>query len=288
VHLRAQDLKTAQMDEQRDIEQAPPRVHPSAILGPQVELGAGVEIGPFCVLEGRVKIGDGTRLLNHVTIFGDTELGEQNVLHPNVVIGDEPQDIAYRGDERRVRIGRRNIFREGATVHRGSQRGDVTILGDDNYVMQNAHVAHDCRIGNGVIIAGGALIAGWAEVADGALISGNCAVHQFVRVGRLALMRGMCSTSRDIPPFCIAAGTHTLRAVNVTGLKRAGFSAEAISALRHAFRLLFGSRRNLSLALEELCASENLSSEVRELVEFIRASKRGVAFGPKQHSVDHP
>ncbi len=258
------------------------RVHQSAIVGPQVELGAGVEVGPFCVLDGRVRVGGRTRLLSHVVIFGDTELGEENVLHPHVVIGDEPQDIAYRGDERRVRIGRRNVFREGATVHRGSQRGEVTILGDENYLMQNAHVGHDCRIGDRVIIAGGALIAGWAEVGDGAVISGNCVVHQFVRIGRLALMRGLSRTSRDIPPFCIADETHVVRAINTVGLKRAGFSAAAIGALRRAFAALFGSRRNLSPALEELCAGGDLSPEVQELVEFIRASKRGVAFGVKQ------
>jgi UDP-N-acetylglucosamine acyltransferase len=251
-------------------------------VGPGVELGDRVEVGPFCVLEGRVKVGDGTRLISHVVIFGDTELGEQNVLHPHVVIGDEPQDVAYRGDERRVRIGRRNVFREGATVHRGSQRGDVTILGDDNFLMQNAHVGHDCRIGNRTIIAGGALVAGWAEVGDGALISGNCVVHQFVRVGRLALMRGLSRTSRDIPPFCIADETHIVRAINVIGLRRAGFSAEAIGALRRAFAVLFGSRRNLRVALTELCAGASLAPEVQEMVDFIRASKRGVAFGRKQ------
>jgi len=270
------------MDEQRESKMTATRVHPSAVLGPQVELGVGVEVGPFCVLSGRVRIGDRTRLLSHVVVLGDAELGADNVLHPHAVIGDEPQDIAYRGDERRVRIGSRNVFREGATVHRGSQRGDVTTLGDDNYLMQNAHVGHDCRIGNRIIIAGGALIAGWAEIGDGAMISGNCVVHQFVRIGRLALMRGLSRTSRDIPPFCIADHTHVVRAINVVGLKRAGFSAAAIGALRRAFARLFGARRNLSLALAELEAGGELSAEVRELIKFIRASKRGVAFGARQ------
>ncbi|MBV8771556.1 MAG: acyl-[acyl-carrier-protein]--UDP-N-acetylglucosamine O-acyltransferase, partial [Deltaproteobacteria bacterium] len=125
------------------------RVHPSAVIGDQVEFSDGVEIGPFCLLDGRIRVKSGSRLLGHVTILGDSELGAHNMLHPNVVIGDEPQDVAYTGGRRRVVIGDRNVFREGVTVHRGSEQGDVTIIGDGNFFMQNAHVAHDCRVGNG-------------------------------------------------------------------------------------------------------------------------------------------
>jgi UDP-N-acetylglucosamine acyltransferase len=253
-----------------------PVVHPSAVVCDDVELDDGVEVGPFCLLEGRVRIGAGTRLLGHVTILGDTEMGRDNVLHPNVVIGDEPQDINYTGGPRAVRIGDRNIFREGVTIHRGSEKGEVTIVGDDN-----AHAAHDCRVGNSTIIAGGALLAGWVEVGDRALVSGNCVVHQFVRVGRLSLMRGLSRTSRDIPPFCIADGTHTVHAVNVLGLQRAGWNRAQIGAVRKAFRVLFMGRRNLKVALKDLLELGPLTSEVAELVEFINASRRGVAFGPR-------
>jgi UDP-N-acetylglucosamine acyltransferase len=258
-----------------------PVVHPSAVVGDDVELDDGCEIGPFCLLEGRVRIGAGTRLVSHVTILGDTEIGRDNVLHPNVVIGDEPQDISYTGGPRAVRIGDRNIFREGVTIHRGSEQGEVTVVGDDNYFMQNSHAAHDCRIGNSTIIAGGALLAGWVEVGDRALISGNCVVHQFVRIGRLSMMRGLSRTSRDIPPFCIADGTHTVHAVNVRGLQRAGWSSAQIGAVRKAFRSLFMTRRNLKVALEDLLAQGPLAPEVAELVAFINASRRGVAFGPR-------
>jgi UDP-N-acetylglucosamine acyltransferase len=208
-------------------------------------------------------------------------MGEANVLHPNVVIGDEPQDLAYSGGPRRVRIGARNVFREGVTVHRGSERGDITIIGDDNFLMHNAHVAHDCRVGNEAIIAGGALLAGWVEVGDRALVSGNCVVHQFVRIGRLAMMRGMSRTSRDIPPFCIADLTHILRGINAVGLKRAGIDARSIAALRQAFKTLFGERRNLKRAIEELTAAGPMTPEVAEMVEFIRSARRGVAFGQR-------
>jgi UDP-N-acetylglucosamine acyltransferase len=261
------------------------RVHPSSVIGDEVQLGADVEIGPFCLLASKIRIGPGTRLISHVAIFGDTEIGAGNVLHPNVVIGDEPQDIAYTGGVRKVRIGNRNVFREGTTIHRGSEHGEVTTIGDDNFFMQNSHAAHDCRVGNSTIIAGGALLAGWVEVGDRALVSGNCVVHQYTRIGRLAMMRGLSRTSRDIPPFCIMDGTHTLRGINVIGLRRLGFKAAQIRSIREVFLGLFGKRQNLKLALERI-ASEKLTPEAREMVDFIRASKRGVAFGPRQGSIE--
>jgi UDP-N-acetylglucosamine acyltransferase len=258
------------------------RVHPSSVIGPEVELADSVEVGPFCALSGKVRIGAGTRLISHVAIFGDTSIGQGNVLHPNVVIGDEPQDLGYRGGPRSVRIGNRNVFREGTTIHRGSERGEVTIVGDDNFFMQNSHAAHDCRVGNSTIIASGALLAGWVEVGDRALVSGNCVVHQYTRVGRLAMMRGLSRTSRDVPPFCIMDGTHTLYGINVVGLRRAGFKAEQIRALRDAFSALFGRRQNLKLAVERVTAQGNLTAEVKEMIDFIRSSRRGVAFGPRE------
>jgi UDP-N-acetylglucosamine acyltransferase len=261
------------------------RVHPSSVIGDEVQLGADVEIGPFCLLASKIRIGPGTRLISHVAIFGDTEIGAGNVLHPNVVIGDEPQDIAYIGGVRKVRIGNRNVFREGTTIHRGSEHGEVTTIGDDNFFMQNSHAAHDCRVGNSTIIAGGALLAGWVEVGDRALVSGNCVVHQYTRIGRLAMMRGLSRTSRDIPPFCIMDGTHTLRGINVIGLRRLGFKAAQIRSIREVFLGLFGKRQNLKLALERI-ASQKLTPEAREMVDFIRASKRGVAFGPRQGAIE--
>src|ERR1700722_20153670 len=229
-----------------------PRIHPTSVIGPDVELAAGVDIGPLCLHEGKNRVGARTRLIGHVTILGITELGADNVLHPGAVIGDEPQDLTYTGVARSVKIGDRNVFREYTTVHRGSEHGDVTIMGDDNFMMQNAHVAHDCRIGNSTIIAGGALLAGWVELGDRALVSGNCVVHQYTRIGRLAMMRGLPRPSRDVPPFCIMDGTHTLRGINLVGLKRAGIPSKSIHALRHAFTTLFGTRQNLKLAIERV------------------------------------
>jgi UDP-N-acetylglucosamine acyltransferase len=262
------------------------RIHPSAVMIGEVDLADEVEVGPFCLIDGRVRIGARTRLIAHATILGDTEIGADNAIHPNVVIGDEPQDIAYTGGPRRVKIGDQNVFREGVTIHRGSEHGEVTIIGDRNFFMQNAHAAHDCRVGNDTIIAGGALLAGWVEVGDRALVSGNCVVHQYARIGRLAMMRGLSRTSRDVPPFCIMDLTHTLRGINAVGLRRAGVSAASIRALRDAFRILFGERQNLKSALERLEASGPIAPEVAEMVAFIRASKRGIAFGMKQRQID--
>jgi UDP-N-acetylglucosamine acyltransferase len=262
------------------LSEATPRIHPTSVVGPGVELGAGVDIGPLCLIDGKIRIGARTRLIGHVTILGITELGADNVLHPGAVIGDEPQDLTYTGVARSVKIGDRNVFREYTTVHRGSEHGDVTVMGDDNFMMQNAHVAHDCRVGNSTIIAGGALLAGWVELGDRALVSGNCVVHQYTRIGRLAMMRGLSRTSRDVPPFCIMDGTHTLRGINVVGVKRAGIPSKSIHALRHAFTSLFGARQNLKLAIERLEKSGDATAEVSEMINFIKASKRGVAFGP--------
>jgi UDP-N-acetylglucosamine acyltransferase len=259
----------------------PARIHPSAVVAAEAELAADTYVGPLCLLEGRIRIGPRTRLVGQVTILGDTIIGADNVIHPHAVIGDEPQDLSYKGGPRRVVIGDRNVFREGVTIHRGSERGETTIIGNGNFFMQNAHAAHDCRIGNETIIAGGALLAGWVEVGDRALVSGNCVVHQYTRIGRLAMMRGLSRTSRDIPPFCIMDLTHTLRGINIVGLRRAGLSSPAIRALRNAFCLLFGTRRNLKNAIAELETTGELTPEVVEMIEFIRQSKRGVAFGPK-------
>ena len=264
-----------------ELSQRAARIHPSAVVGASVELGDGVEIGPLCLVDGRIRIGARTRLIGQVTILGDTTIGADNMIHPHAVIGDEPQDITYTGGPRRVIIGDRNIFREGVTIHRGSEHGDATIVGNGNFFMQNAHAAHDCRVGNDTIIAGGALLAGWVEVGDRALVSGNCVVHQYVRIGRLSMMRGLSRTSRDIPPFCLMDLTHTLHGINVVGLRRAGFNVQTIRALRSAFNVLFGRRRNLQQAIAELEAPGNLRPEVEELIAFIRASKRGVAFGAK-------
>ncbi len=255
-------------------------IHPSAIIDPRAEIDPAAEVGPYVVIEGPVRIGRGTRLLAHSVVTGATELGADNEVHYGAVLGDVPQDVGYGGGESRLQIGDRNVFREYCQVHRGTKPGTATIIGDRNFFMTHSHVGHNCRIGNDAILASGAILAGYVELGDRVFVSGNCVVHQFVRVGKLALLRGLSRASRDVPPFCIMDGTHTVRAVNVVGLRRAGYSTGDIQALRKAFRTLFFRRRNLKRGLEEL-ETEDVAPPVRELVEFIRASKRGVCFGKR-------
>ena len=255
--------------------------HPTAIVSDAAAIDASAEIGPYVVVEPDVRIGAGTRVMAHAVIRSGTTLGARNVVHPGVVLGGEPQDLAFAGAPSSLRIGDDNVFREHAQAHRGTEPGSATVIGDRNYFMQNAHVAHNCRIGDDTIVAGGALLAGHVELADRAFVSGNCVVHQHVRIGTLALMRGLSRTSRDVPPYCLVDGTHTVRGVNVVGLRRAGFSADRVAAIRRAVTALFARPVHLGRALALLEAGP-MTDDVRHLVGFIRESRRGVCVAPRR------
>lgn len=260
-------------------------VHPTALIDPQAEIHPEADIGPYVVIDGPVRIGRGTKVLAHAVLVGNSEIGEDNEIHMGAVIGHTPQDLSYKGGPTSLKIGHRNVIREHCQVHRGTAEGSATVIGNDNYLMHNAHVAHNCHLGNYTIIAGGALLAGYVRVEDRAFVSGNCVVHQFVRIGTLALLRGLSRTSRDVPPFCIMDGTHTVRGINIVGLRRAGFDRDRIHALRKAYARLFSQRINLKRAIAEL-QLEPCSTEVRYLLDFILQSQRGVCFGPRQKPQD--
>jgi len=254
-------------------------IHPTAIIDPRAEIHPEAEIGPYVVVEGPVKIGRGTRVMAHGYLCGWTEIGEENEIHPGAVLGAAPQDLVYRGEESYLRIGHHNIFREHVQLHRGTAPRSSTVIGNHNFLMANSHVGHNCRLGDHVVLANGALLGGYVEVGERAFISGNCVVHQFVRVGELSLMRGLSATSRDVPPYAIIDWQHTVRGVNVVGLKRAGFDERRIREIKEAFRTLFLKGRNLSLALQEIEDKKGLSPDVTTLVEFIKSSRRGVCAG---------
>jgi UDP-N-acetylglucosamine acyltransferase len=260
-------------------------IHPTAVVDPRAEIDPAADVGPHVVIEGRVRIGPGTRVMAGAFVAGDSVIGADNVIHPHAVLGHEPQDLAYRGAATGLRIGDRNVFREHAEVHRATHPDTWTEIGDGNYLMSHAHVAHNCRLGTGVILATGATLGGHVEVGDGAFISGNSVVHQHCRVGRLAIMRGLSRTSRDVPPFAILDETHVVRGLNRVGLRRAGFDRERIRALATAFRILFRVRTHLGEAVARV-EREVRSPEVDELLAFIRASTRGVAMGPARRAVD--
>ena len=260
-------------------------IHPTAVVDARAELDATADIGPYVVIDGPVRIGPRTRVMAHTFLTGDTALGADNVVHPGAVLGHEPQDLAYRDAPTGLRIGDRNVIREHAEIHRATQEGTLTVVGSDNYLMSHGHIAHNCRVGDRTIVCSGALVAGHVVLEDQAFVSGNCVVHQYVRIGRLAILRGLSRTSRDVPPFSIMDGTHTVRGLNRVGLRRSGFDADRIRALHTAFRLLFRARLNLRDAIARVEA-EVLSPDVDELLAFIRASKRGVAMGPRASAGD--
>ena len=256
-------------------------IHPTAVIDPRAEIHQEAEIGPYVIIDGQVKIGRGTRVMAHAYLTGWTEIGEDNSIHMGAVIGHEPQDREYKGGKTYLKIGHRNIIREHVQIHRGTKRGSSTMIGNANFFMNHAHIAHNCEVGDGVVIAGGALLAGYVQVGDGAFISGNCVVHQFVRIGKLAMLRGLSRTSRDVPPFCIMDDTHTVKAINQVGLERAGYSKGEIREIKEAFAQLFRRKGNLAQAVQELETRDLLSKEVVYLLDFIKSSERGVCFGPR-------
>jgi UDP-N-acetylglucosamine acyltransferase len=254
-------------------------IHPTAIIDPRAEIEADVEIGPYVVIDGPVKMKQGTRVMAHSYLTGWTEIGADNEIHSGAVIGDTPQDKAYHGEETYLRIGEHNIIREHVQIHRGTAPGSATIVGNHNFFMANSHIGHNCQLGDNVILANAALLGGYVEVGNNVFISGNCVVHQFVRLGDYSLMRGLSGTSRDVPPYAIIDWQHTVRGVNIIGLKRAGFDDKRIRQIRAAYRVLFRKGRNLSLAVKEIEELAKTNSDVSVLVDFIKSSKRGVCFG---------
>jgi UDP-N-acetylglucosamine acyltransferase len=257
-------------------------IHPTAVIDPKAEIDSEVEIGPYVVIEGPVRIKRGTRVMAHAYLAGWTEIGESNEIHPGVVLGDAPQDKAYKGEETYLQIGAHNIFREHVQVHRGTAPGSSTTIGNENFLMACSHIGHNCKLGDQVILANNALLGGYVEVGNSVFISGNCVVHQFVRIGDYALMRGLSGTSRDVPPYAIIDWQHTVRGVNVVGLKRAGFDDQRIREIREAFGVLFRKGRNLSLAIKEIEKDGRATRDVLALLEFIKSSKRGVCGGASE------
>lgn len=254
-------------------------IHTTAHISPTARIADDAEIGPNVIVGDNSVVGSGTRVMANAVIGPWTTIGSGNVIHYGAIVGHDPQDIGYNGEESYAVIGNGNIIREYATIHRGNRPGTTTVLGDNNFIMIQSHVAHNCELGNNIVLAGGALLAGHVVVADKAIISGNCVVHQFCRIGRLAMMRGLSRTSRDVPPFCIMDETHTVKSLNLIGLRRNGFDAKKVRALKNAYLILFRGGLNMQNAIEQVEAEVDLTDDVQELLEFIRSSKRGVCFG---------
>jgi len=250
-------------------------IHPTASIHPKAKLESTVQVGPYAVIDEGVVLGAECVVGPHVYLTGLTTIGAHNQFHAGCVVGDSPQDLKYDGTPTRLRIGERNVFREHVTVHRSTKVNAETIIGSRNFLMQHSHVAHNCVIGDDVILAGGALLAGHVEVQDRAFISGNCLVHQFCRVGTLAIMQGGSAISKDLPPFTMALHQNEICGLNVVGLRRAGLEAKQRMELKQLYHLLFRSGRNLRVAVAE--AREKFASPpAKILLDFIAQAKRGV------------
>jgi UDP-N-acetylglucosamine acyltransferase len=250
-------------------------IHPSAIIDRRAQLDSSVDVGPFAVIDGNVSLGPGCRVGPHVYLTGQTIAGADNSFHAGCAIGGPPQDVKYKNEPTRLRIGNANQFREGATVHRSAEPGQETVIGSNNFLMVNSHVGHNVWLGDHIVVANGALLGGHARVDDRAFISGNCLVHQFVRVGTLAIMQGGSAISQDLPPFMVARGGNNICGLNTVGLRRANVSVAERLELKRAYKMLFLSGEKLSVALAE-ARREFTSAAVKVLLDFIAASKRGV------------
>ncbi|HLX69724.1 MAG TPA: acyl-ACP--UDP-N-acetylglucosamine O-acyltransferase [Verrucomicrobiae bacterium] len=252
-------------------------IHPTAVIHPKAKLDSTVRVGPFVVIDEAVEIGAGCVIGPHVYITGVTRIGRENQFHAGCVIGDAPQDLKYNGAPTGLRIGDKNVFREHFTAHRSTKVGEETVIGSNNFIMQHSHVAHNCVVGDNVILASGALLGGHAVVQDRAFISGNCLVHQFVRVGTLAMMQGGSAISMDLPPFTIASEVrgNSMCGLNIVGLRRAGVGSEERLELKKLYRELFRSGENLREALSQ-SQTKFKSAAARTMMDFVASAKRGV------------
>ncbi len=257
------------------IDPQPAVISPLALVDPAAEIAVDVEIGPFCVVGPKAKIGRGTILHNNVTISGDVTIGEFNVISPNAVIGGYPQDLSYRGTETKVVIGDRNVIRECVTINRASEKEDgYTRVGDDCYFMGNVHIAHDCVVGNNTIFANNATLAGHVTVHDYAILGGFTLVHQFCHVGVHSFTGMGTSLGKDLPPYVMATGAPGVpRGINNEGLKRHGYSSDERANIKKAYKKLYLKNLTLSDAIAEL---ENVEdSHTKLMAEFCQRSQAG-------------
>ncbi len=252
-------------------------IHPTAIVDPSVDLGAGVHIGPYCVINEGVTLGASCRLHNHVTISGPTRIGAQNEFFPYGSIGQRTQDLKYEGEPTYLEIGDRNTFREFVTVNRGTAPESYTRIGSDGNFLAYSHIAHDCTVGDHVIFSNNGTLAGHVEVEDYAILGGLTAVHQFCRIGAHVITGGCSKIVKDVPPFMIADGNPArVRAINSVGLKRRGYSEEDIRAIKTTHRFLFREKLNTGEAVKKIESEVTMTEHVQQVLDFVAKSERGI------------
>ena len=254
------------------------QIHPTAIVEEGAQIGENVVIGPFCIIGAEVKIGKGTVLNSHVVVKGITEIGEDNQIFQFSSIGEINQDLKYQGEPTKTIIGDRNRIREHVTIHRGTiQGGGVTRIGDDNLLMINAHIAHDCQIKNRGILANNATLAGHVELDDFVIVGGMSAIHQFVIVGAHVMLGGGSMVSQDVPPYVMAQGNHARPfGVNIEGLKRRGFDKPTLHAIRNVYKLIYRSDKTLEEVMPEIEHYAKTESAISFFINFFKRSTRGI------------
>lgn len=254
-----------------------PKISPLSVVDPQAELAGDVEVGPFCTVGPMVVLGAGNRLISHVVLTGDTQVGQGNTFHPNAIIGGMPQDKKFRGEVTRLVIGNGNHFREASTVHVGTAGGGgVTRIGDDNLLMVNVHVGHDCRIGSRGIFANNVMLAGHTVIGDNVVMSGASGTHHFVSIGDFAFVAAQARLHHDVPPFVKVSDDDAIRGINSEGLRRAGVAAEEIQVVEDALRRLFFNREKpFAAALADFDNNGQLPPRVKSLIEFLHRRNIG-------------
>ncbi len=256
-------------------------IHPSAVVEPGAQLGDGVEIGPFAYVGAAVTLGAGTRLHHHAAVEGFTALGAGCEVFPHACIGGKTQDLKFKGGRPGLRVGDRNVFREYVSVHAATNDGDFTVIGSDNTVLAYSHIAHDCVLGNHIVMSNAVSMAGHVIVEDHVVIGGVAGIHQFCRVGAYAMLSAMAKLVQDLPPYFIADGTPAaVRTFNKVGLERNGHTAEQIERVKQVFRILYRDGLNRTQALEKLAAHPAAgTAEFQRVINFARAGERGLAPG---------
>ncbi|MDA8092089.1 MAG: acyl-ACP--UDP-N-acetylglucosamine O-acyltransferase [Nitrospiraceae bacterium] len=254
------------------------KIHPTAVVHEKASIARDAQIGPYCIIGEGASISHGVKLLNNVVIEGDTEIGDGCTIYPFAVIGLPPQDMKYAGEKTGVRIGSGNVIREYVSIHRGSVGSTgLTLVGNNNYIMAYAHIAHDCTIGNNVVMANSVTMAGHVHVDDNAILGGVIAIHQFTRIGAFSMTGGFSGIGQDIPPYTVAAGPRAkLYGLNQVGLKRHGFSRETIADLARAYKILFKSKLTLKEAIKKVQEDLPETPELDRLIDFVKTSKRGI------------
>lgn len=253
-------------------------IHPTAIIHPSAQLAADVEVGPYSIIGADVSIGRGTRVAAHVMIEGPTKIGEENHIFQFASVGAIPQDKKYKNEPTELIIGDRNVIRESCTLNRGTiQDKGKTVIGSDNWIMAYVHIAHDCIVGNHTVFANSATLAGHVEVRDYAILGGFTLVHQFCTIGEYAFTGMGSAIGKDVPPYTMANGTPAVpRGINAEGLKRNGFSSEAIQRIKESYRLLYRQQSTVKEALAQLEAEYGEFADIQQLIAFVQASQRGL------------